>query len=99
MDFQIPFEKLRGTSKVGVQLPDGLKPRAAEIAEMLEERGYKVIVSGETCFGACDIDMNLLGDVDVLLHFCHSPVVDIKATCFSGICRSKFGSYSTKHGT
>ncbi len=78
MDFQIPFEKLRGTSKVGVQLPDGLKPRAAEIAEMIEERGYKVIVSGETCFGACDIDMNLLGDVDVLLHFCHSPVVDVE---------------------
>ena len=82
MDFRIPFDELRGLSKIGVQLPDGLKPRAAEIAEMLEKKGYRVIVSGESCFGACDVDMNLLREVDVLLHFCHTPILNIERVIY-----------------
>ncbi len=82
MHFQIPFEKLGNSSKIGLQLPDGLKRRAAEIAKILEERGYRVIVSGETCFGACDIDINLLREVDVLLHFCHSPILDTERVVY-----------------
>jgi 2-(3-amino-3-carboxypropyl)histidine synthase len=63
--------------KVGVQLPDGLKRYAVEIAQKLEKNGHEVLISGESCFGACDIDLNLLQDVDVLLHFGHTKVVEL----------------------
>ncbi|MDK2795508.1 MAG: 2-(3-amino-3-carboxypropyl)histidine synthase [Archaeoglobaceae archaeon] len=58
--------------KIGVQLPDGLKRRAFEICE---ELGSDVILSGESCFGACDIDLALLEDVDVLYHYAHSEIL------------------------
>lgn len=58
--------------RVGVQLPDGLKRRAFEICEGL---GSDVILSGESCFGACDIDLSLLADVDVLYHYAHSEIL------------------------
>lgn len=82
MQFEIPFEKLRGSSKIGIQLPDGLKPRADEIASLIEREGYEVILSGETCFGACDIDTNLLKEVDILLHFGHSPILSLKRVIY-----------------
>ncbi len=30
-----------------------------------------------SCFGACDVDMELLKEVDVLLHFAHTPILKI----------------------
>ncbi len=67
---------------IGIQLPDGLKPKAFEIVEKLKEKGYEVIVSGESCFGACDIDLNLLKVVDVLLHFVHTPILNIEKVIY-----------------
>lgn len=65
----------RGAKRVGIQLPDGLRRRAFEIAEEIEKKcNSEVLISGNTCFGACDIDVRLLSEVDVLLHFAHSPV-------------------------
>lgn len=64
--------------RVGVQLPDGLKRRAIEICEKFED----VILSGESCFGACDIDLNLLKDVDVLYHYAHTKLVDIERVVY-----------------
>ncbi len=75
VDIQIPFEKIGEAKRVGIQLPNGLKRRAAEIAEEIERKGYEVIISGESCFGACDIDLALLNEVDVLLHFAHTPIL------------------------
>ncbi|MBC7110459.1 MAG: diphthamide biosynthesis enzyme Dph2 [Archaeoglobi archaeon] len=67
--------KRRGAKRVGIQLPDGLRRRAFEIAEEIEkECNSEVIISGNTCFGACDIDFHLLEEVDVLLHFAHSRI-------------------------
>ncbi len=63
---------------VGVQLPDGLKYKCDEIARFLESHGFKVIVSGSGCYGACDVDLDLLKEVDVLLHFAHTPIFDFK---------------------
>ncbi len=71
----IPFDAIRGRV-VGVQLPDGLKRMANEIAKELERRGYEVIVSGDSCFGACDIDERLLEIADTLLHFAHTPIIE-----------------------
>jgi 2-(3-amino-3-carboxypropyl)histidine synthase len=74
-EFHIPYEKLVNAKRVGIQLPDGLKRKAIEIAEDLERRGYEVVISGETNFGACDFDLALLEVVDVLLHFAHTPIL------------------------
>ena len=51
-----------------IQLPDGLKPKATEIANQLQDYANIYIWSG-TCFGACDIPK---ANVDLLLHFGHT---------------------------
>ena len=62
---------------VGLQFPEGFKRQAFSIARELEDKtGAVVIVSGNPCFGACDIDMILKGSVDILFHFGHSELVD-----------------------
>lgn len=63
---------------VGIQLPDGLKYKCDEIARYLESHGFKVIISGSSCYGACDVDLDLLKEVDILLHFAHTPIFDLK---------------------
>ena len=78
MEFEIP----KDAKVIGVQLPDGLKPKAMEISEKLKSMGYEVLISGESCFGACDIDLNLLKIVDVILHFAHTPILNIKGVVY-----------------
>ena len=47
--------KNKGKKRVLLQLPEGLKPKARELASELSARGFEPIVSGDPCFGACDI--------------------------------------------
>jgi 2-(3-amino-3-carboxypropyl)histidine synthase len=62
---------------VGLQFPEGLKRQALDIARKIEEKtGANVIVSGNPCFGACDIDTLLADRVDVLFHFGHAGMGD-----------------------
>ena len=62
---------------VGLQFPEGFKRQAFSIAGELEDKtGAIVIVSGNPCFGACDIDMLLKGSVDIMFHFGHCELVD-----------------------
>ena len=59
---------------VCIQLPDGMKPLATEIASELEEKtGAEILIWLGTCFGACDIPQGLekLG-VDLLIQWGHS---------------------------
>ncbi len=59
---------------VCVQLPDGLKPKADIISDKIEEEtGARVIIWAGTCFGACDIPLQVrdLG-VDLLVQWGHS---------------------------
>ena len=72
------LKKIEGAKKIGLQLPDGLKFKCNKIAEIIENMGFEVLISGNTCYGACDIDFNLLNEVDYLLHFCHTPIFDIE---------------------
>lgn len=68
---------------VGLCVPEGLKRRAQPIAELLEQgTGCTVIVSGEPCYGACDIDMALLDEVDVLVHVGHSRLLNIESVVY-----------------
>ncbi len=73
----LPELQRRKAKRIGIQIPDGLKYRCEKIAEFFESRGYEVVISGSACYGACDVDLDLLRDVDVLLHLAHTPIFDI----------------------
>jgi len=65
--------KERGARRVGLQLPEGIKTVATGIAtEIATDTGAEVIISGSSCYGACDIDEKLMRNVDLLFHFGHT---------------------------
>ena len=68
---EIKKEKAR---KVCIQLPDGLKPKAKEIADRLsKETNAEIFIHLGTCFGACDIPENLKSaGIDLLIQFGHA---------------------------
>ncbi len=69
--------------KVGLQFPEGLKRKAFNVARELEEKTRaQVIISGNPCFGACDIDTALAGNVDMLFHFGHAGIGDYNNVIF-----------------
>lgn len=72
------WEHLRssGARTVALQFPEGLKRRAPETAAALKEAGYSVVISGDPCYGACDLATDALALADVLIHFGHAPVDD-----------------------
>jgi 2-(3-amino-3-carboxypropyl)histidine synthase len=64
----------RGAQSVALQFPAGLKRRAAEYTAALRSAGFDVIVSGDPCYGACDLALDTLASADVLVHVGHAPV-------------------------
>ena len=58
---------------VCIQLPDGLKPKATEIADKLKETGAEIHIWLGSNFGACDIPMHL-NDFDLIVNFGHSKL-------------------------
>jgi len=71
--------KNRDARRVGLQLPEGLKTVAIDIAsEITKDTGAEVIISGSSCYGACDVDEKLERIVDILFHFGHSEMGDRK---------------------
>lgn len=65
----------RGAVSVALQFPAGLKRKAAETADALSCQGFSVIISGDPCYGACDLSLDLLDYADVLVHFGHTPLL------------------------
>ena len=61
---------------VGLQFPEGLKTQAIKIASKIEkETKATVIISGDPCFGACDVsDLKMEGIVDLIVHYGHTPL-------------------------
>ncbi|RLE53550.1 MAG: diphthamide biosynthesis enzyme Dph2 [Candidatus Methanomethylicota archaeon] len=61
--------------RILLQMPDGLKPYALSIASELEKRGFEVLISGSSCYGACDIaDVEAQKvKADAIVHFGHYP--------------------------
>ncbi|OPY35563.1 MAG: 2-(3-amino-3-carboxypropyl)histidine synthase [Methanoregula sp. PtaU1.Bin051] len=66
--------KKRNVRTVALQLPEGLKRKGAGIARVLKEAGFSVIISGDPCYGACDLAFDALDSADVLVHIGHAPV-------------------------
>lgn len=63
-----------GAKQVLIQLPDGLKPKATEIAAHLErETQASIVIWADSCWGVCDtpVGINNLG-FDLLIQFGHS---------------------------
>lgn len=81
-DYQFETSKVIEKAKkynpriIGLQFPDGLKIHALKLARKLEkELGVTVLISGDPCYGACDVaDTKLEGIVDLLIHYGHSPL-------------------------
>jgi 2-(3-amino-3-carboxypropyl)histidine synthase len=70
------IERLKdtGAKRVALQFPEGLKRRSIMVAAALKDAGFEVIVSGDPCYGACDLALDSLAFSDVLVHFGHAPV-------------------------
>lgn len=64
-----------GVKRVGLQAPEGLKRILPGLAEEIEKlTGAEVIISGDPCYGACDLDLALLDEVDLMLHLGHAEL-------------------------
>ena len=70
--------KLRasGVTRIALQFPEGLKRNAVNVASVLSDAGFFVVISGDPCYGACDLATGLLEMVDLVVHFGHSPLDD-----------------------
>jgi len=67
----------RDAKKVGLQFPEGLKRRASRVADDLRTLlpdDVRVLISGQPCYGACDLDTYMMRRTDVFVHFGHSPM-------------------------
>ena len=65
--------KEQKAKSVLIQLPDGLKPRAKDIADKLKaETNADISIWLGSCFGACDIPKT---DHDLLIQWGHSEFV------------------------
>jgi 2-(3-amino-3-carboxypropyl)histidine synthase len=67
--------RARGADRVLLQLPDGLRPLAFQMAKALREgAGAQVFLSGDSCYGACDLAVNQARELsaDIIVHYGHS---------------------------
>ncbi len=63
--------------RVLLQLPEGLKPEAPRLSKLLEKIGVLSILSGDPCYGACDVATSEAEDLDVdlIIHFGHARLL------------------------
>ncbi len=67
----------RGSKCILLQMPEGLKPLGFKLARFLEkECGVEVFVSGDPCYGACDLALDPKAHVnaDLLVHLGHAEI-------------------------
>ncbi len=67
IDFHALEEKCEGCNKVLIEIPDGLKHLSQKISEYLEKKGKEVIISANTCYGACDFHGEI-NDIDKVIY-------------------------------
>jgi len=71
------LKKLKA-KKVFLQIPEGLKTKAENIIEELEEKGFSVICEMDPCFGACDVKPSEAKrmECDAILHLGHTKFME-----------------------
>lgn len=69
--------KKRGAKRVLIQLPEGLKHEGPRLADAVEKTGAQAIISGDPCYGACDLMVHEAESfgADLIVHFGHSKMV------------------------
>jgi len=67
----------RGAKRVLVQLPEGLRPDGPRLATIVEDAGAIAIVSGDPCYGACDLPICETQSlaVDLIVHYGHTRMM------------------------
>ncbi|MBS7611166.1 diphthamide biosynthesis enzyme Dph2 [Candidatus Bathyarchaeota archaeon] len=67
----------RGFKRVLIQTPEGLRPYIKELIEKLRKSGVTVLLSGNPCFGACNIALTEAEKLraDAIIHIGHSLMV------------------------
>lgn len=68
----------RGYKRVALELPEGLRDRAADIVdEVSSKTGCEVFVSCDPCYGACDINDDALAALgcEAIFHFGHTRLL------------------------
>jgi 2-(3-amino-3-carboxypropyl)histidine synthase len=65
LDIEGAVRKLKARKAIGVvlQVPEGLKRHAREIARRLSEKGFEVALVADPCYGACDLAQGIRGQV------------------------------------
>ena len=77
LDRALELIKESGARIVGLQVPEGLKRIASDLAREIEEKtDAEVIVSGDPCYGACDVDLDLCRAADLVIHVGHSEMLE-----------------------
>lgn len=69
--------KKRNSKRALLQMPEGLKPYGFKLAKLLEEKtGVEVVLSGDPCYGACDLALSpkKAVDADLLVHVGHAEI-------------------------
>ncbi len=69
----------RRAGRVLIQLPDGLRPQALSLVEELARlTGVEILLSGDSCYGACDVAINQAKTVgaDLIVHYGHSGMLE-----------------------
>jgi len=80
MEYDLELDRIKKEIRTGkakmvcLQLPDGLKPKATEIAQELEQdTSAKIVVWSGSNFGGCDIPIQLEKfGFDLIVNFGHS---------------------------
>ena len=66
-----------GAKRVLIQLPEGLKPEATRLANIVEKAGALPIVSADPCYGACDLATATAQSLnaDLIIHYGHAKLL------------------------
>ena len=74
LDKVIAGIKDKGSKQVLIQLPDGLKPRAKEVVDRIEqETDAQACIWFSSCFGHCDLPLGMQAlRIDMIVQFGHN---------------------------
>lgn len=78
-DYLIDELKKIKPKKVLVQLPEGVKQNAFEIAKIFNDLNIETVFSGETCWGACSVGLEeaQATGADLIVHFGHAEFIKV----------------------
>ncbi|MCQ2086039.1 MAG: diphthamide biosynthesis enzyme Dph2 [archaeon] len=80
LEYVAEWIRSRKHHSVALQIPEGLKSKATDIVDFLAlNTDANFIISGDPCYGACDVFHNFKDIADALVHFGHSPIQNLQA--------------------